>query len=79
MSGAVIEVDEFEDRDPGGEVTIAMIHSEPAVLCWQVRDYEAALAAAGNMGLPIATCWSVAEAVGFYPDAHTGSAEERDQ
>ncbi len=31
------------------------------------------------MGLPIAMTWSVAEAVGFYPDAHAGSADEVDR
>ena len=65
------EVDEFEDRDPGDEMTVAMIQGEPAVVCRRERDVEAAL--------PVATSWSVAEAAGFYPDTHAGSAEELDQ
>ena len=49
------EADEFEDRDPGDEVTVAMIQGEPAVVCWRERDVEAALSAAADMGLPVAT------------------------
>ena len=45
------EADEFEDRDPEREVTVAMIQGEPAVVCWRERDVEVALAA--DMGLPV--------------------------
>ena len=79
MSETRTEVDEFEDRDPGDEMTVAMIQGEPAVVCRRERNVEAALAAAAAMGLPVATSWSVAEAAGFYPDTHAGSAEELDQ
>ncbi len=72
--------DEFGDRDPGGKVTtLAMMAGEPVVVCWRERDFDEALSAAADMGLPVATTWSVSEAVGFYPDAHAGSAEELDQ
>ena len=79
MSETRTEADQFEDRDPGDEMTVAMIQGEPAVVCWRERDVEAALSAAADMGLPVATSWSVAEAAGFYPDAHVGSVEELDQ
>ena len=45
-------------------MTVAMIQGEPAIVCWRERDVEAALSAAADMGLPVATSWSVAEAAG---------------
>ena len=44
------EADEFEDQDPRGELTIAMVHGEPVVVCWRERDVDAALAAAHDYG-----------------------------
>ncbi len=31
-----------------------MIDGEPVVVCWQPRDFEVVLAAAADMGLPVA-------------------------
>ena len=78
VSETHIEADEFEDQDPGGELTIAMINGEPVVVCWRERDVDAALAAAYDMGLPVASSWSVMAALGFYPGCQEGSAEELD-
>ena len=36
-------------------MTLAMIDGMPVVVCWQARDFEAALEAAADMGLPVAT------------------------
>ena len=69
---------ELEGLDPGGEVTLAMIDGEPVIVCRQVKDYEAALSAAADMGLPVSVSWAVAEAAGFYPGAQEGAAEELD-
>ena len=76
MSGSRIDAAEFQDRDPGArELTIAMIDGEPVVLLWQARWVDAALSAAADMGLPVASSWGVARELGFEPGDDVGSAE----
>ena len=78
MSEIRIEADEFEDQNPGGDLTIAMMNGEPVVVCWRERDVDAALVAAYDMGLPVASTWSIVAALGFYPGCQEGWAEELD-
>ena len=40
---------------------VTMSDDEPAVMCWRARDLDAALAAAIDMGLPVAIPEAVAE------------------
>ena len=54
---------------------LTMSGDEPAVMCWRVEDLDAALAAAHDMGLPVALDEDVAEELGFGPE-RAGSAEE---
>ena len=49
-----------------------MIDGKPVVVCWQARDFEAALSAAADMGLPVATTCSVAEEAGLDPAPGSG-------
>ena len=53
-------------------MTLAMIDGKPVVVCWQARDFEAALSAAVDMGLPVATTCSVAEEAGLDPVPGSG-------
>ena len=55
---------------------LTMSGDEPAVMCWRVEDLDAALAAAHDMGLPVALDEDVAEELGFGPE-RAGSAEEQ--
>ena len=49
-----------EQRD----VILTMIDGEPVVVCWQPRDFEVVLAAAADMGLPVAVS---SKRPGYYP------------
>ena len=53
-----------------------MSGDEPAVVCWRVEELDAALAAAHDMGLPVALAEDVAEALGF-ESPRPGSVEEQ--
>ena len=45
-------------------MTLAMIDGESVVLVWREADVDAVLAAAYDMGLPVAASWAVLEARG---------------
>ena len=47
---------------------LTMGDDEPAVMCWRARDLGVALAAAYNMGLPVALPEDVAEEFSFGPE-----------
>ena len=60
-------------------VTIAMVAGEVALVFWRPEDFEEALDAGHDMGLPITTTLSVAEDLGFHPgNFDPGSAEAAD-
>ena len=49
-----------------GEVTLAMNDGEVMLVCERPEDFEAALAASIDMGLPVAMTEAVGEACGLY-------------
>ena len=54
---------------------LTMSGDEPAVMCWRVEDLDAALAAAHDMGLPVALAEGVVRVqFSFWPEL-PGSAE----
>ena len=49
-------------------VSIAVFDGEPMVLFWRAEDFDEAMAAAEDMGLPLTTTAAVGEELGFHPD-----------
>ncbi len=56
------------------EMLLTMNGGEPAIVSLRVEELDAALAAAHDMGLPVALYPAVVEELGFRPDC-PGSAE----
>ena len=75
MSETHTDRGELEGRDPPS-MTLTMSDDEPVVMCSRERDLDAALAAADDMGLPIAIARSFVEKLRCGPEI-AGSAEEQ--
>ena len=48
-------------------VSLAMVEGEVALVFWRPEDFEEALAAHRDTGLPITTTYTVAADLGFHP------------
>ncbi len=64
------------DGRPPPSMTLTMSGDEPGVMCWREKDLDAALAAADDMGLPIAITRSLAEELRCGPEIAGSAAEE---